>query len=273
VRTFVVGGANNVPQGQIGGGPGITGTSSWVNGSDSCDTTGAMTTSVASFGAVSPTAVVGTPLATTPPASLLCIGDSIPSGQGDSGGGGALTPYSWFTRWVNNQVSAQRICTYGDLVSNWATPGACARRVPLLASFTHAVIHMGINDLSVPNTLTQLQASYTTLVQLLQAFGIKVSAATLLPRMASGNNWTTTGGQTPTSYESVRVAMNTWLRSKPIGIVNVYDLADVCETARNSGLWNVNGTANYYTIDGTYPSVAAHTAMAAALPAVTGVLV
>jgi hypothetical protein len=77
--------------------------------------------------------------------------------------------------------------------------------------------------------------------------------------------------QTPAATEANRVSLNTWLRTVPSPLTGVVEIADVFETARNSGLWKVNGTANYYTTDGIHPSALGHTDAAAVIPATPAV--
>jgi hypothetical protein len=273
IRIFVNAGTGQVPQGVVGGGPGVTSTGSWVDGSDVCDNTGAMTTATLPNGVPSPVAVTAVPLTTTPPATILCIGDDVPAGYGWTyASWSASNPNSWFTRWTNSTVGAQRLCGKNDQLSFWATPGRAGRRLAMARGFSHALIYLGSNDLYMNRTLAQMQTDYTSLVQTLKGLGCQVIGATVTVRSNTGStdSWATTTNQSPHNSEPTRVAFNDWLRSKPaaLGLASVLEIADIVETARNSGLWKVNGTANYMTNGGLYPTTTGHQLIATSLPAI-----
>ncbi|MDR6954109.1 hypothetical protein J2X65_003477 [Ancylobacter sp. 3268] len=106
---------------------------------------------------------------------------------------------------------------------------------------------------------------------------------TLTPETTSTDNFATANGQTArsgfsTSGNGVREQLNDWLRDRAplIGgapapaltgasgavrageaghpLYGVFEVADQVETARNSGRWKVDGTANKWTADGIHPT-------------------
>jgi len=101
------------------------------------------------------------------------------------------------------------------------------------------------------NTIVQL---YTSLFNQISARKKGLVIQTIAPYTTSSDAWTTTNGQTVLSTETNRVFLNMWLRSyvtnHPTAVL--VDLADACETSRDSGLWKVlNGNA--ITTDGRHP--------------------
>lgn len=124
------------------------------------------------------------------------------------------------------------------------------------------------------NDKTEDLAAWQTLTiqswRLFESTGQKVAGKTLHPYTNSTNNWTTVEGQThrlAPALEQTRVARNNWLRDGapidaqdaplPTGTTAsgvrragepghplafpVFDEADTCETARDSGIWKVTG--------------------------------
>jgi hypothetical protein len=119
---------------------------------------------------------------------------------------------------------------------------------------------MGTNDFAESSrTLAQLQADYTTLVALCHNRGMKVISLSMLPRTTSTDNWATLANQTPVSASfnaganSPRGQFNTWLAAFGPGNDYFLDATSQAESSPQSGLWVVNGTANYATSDGVHP--------------------
>lgn len=151
------------------------------------------------------------------------------------------------------------------------------RRLPLfaLSNATHVISTYGTNDLRVGliTTLAGMQSTKQVELALYQQYrpGVMVLGAPLLPRTNSTDSWATTGNQTAqTNFSplggSVREQYNAWLRGRPAGFSGVLDPNLASETSVDSGVWVVNGAANYATSDGTHPSQAIHAAIANALP-------
>lgn len=121
-------------------------------------------------------------------------------------------------------------------------------RSQFLRRCTHVVSGYGGADIILNSrSLVQFQADLQTLVTLCTGLGIKVFQSTILPYTTSSDSWATVENQTHHANEAVRVATNTWIRTVPIGLAGIFDIADVAESARDSGFWKVG-----YTTDGIH---------------------
>lgn len=223
----------------------------------------------------SPMAIIGN-RASSAKRPLALVGDSIITGQGDS-----PNDTGWATRalataghpWV-------RVSVPGEKAQDFAA--APTLRSPILAYGQASLVNYGRNDLGAGRTLSQIQVDLLTTWEEVAKVGL-VAQGTITPQATSTDSFATTGGQTATGNNSVRVALNTWLRAgapvdanglavaagTPGAVVAgasghplkvVIELADAVESARNSGLWKPN-----YTADGLHPLPIGHQAMAAAV--------
>jgi hypothetical protein len=172
------------------------------------------------------------------------------------------------------------------------------RRLRAAAYTRHALSCFGRNDIAV-RTSAQIMGDFVTIWRMFNRRGPKVWQTTVTPRTNSTDGWATVGNQTiaSASEETKRLAINDWLRdgapvvagavaavgtsgasraavysaagtlvtpaSGPSGnpLAGVFDICDVVETARNSGIWKAG-----YSVDGLHPSQTAHIAMVAAVP-------
>lgn len=197
-------------------------------------------------------------------ASIALVGDSfLEAGWGK----GALTTVGGFA-WTD--------------ISQWAegTPvGDIAGRLSMSepSPFKTIVTAYGGNNSTQP--LADQQETHIAHWRALAGTGAQVAAMTLHPYTSTTDGWTTTEGQAhvPERREADRTARNDWLRdgapldtstwepyvtgSTDAGAVRigepghpvtfpVFDQADACETARNSGIWKVDGGA--WTVDGAH---------------------
>jgi hypothetical protein len=143
------------------------------------------------------------------------------------------------------------------------------------------VCNYGTNDLGNGDSLSTIQANLIAFWSLWP--GKFVFQQTIDPRTTSTDTWMTTANQTQQSFESVRQALNTWLRAGApmvsgaavaVGtagaitagnpahpLVGIQDTAAAIEVnasnvlTLNGGYWMVNGTANWPTSDGTHNSI------------------
>jgi lysophospholipase L1-like esterase len=90
--------------------------------------------------------------------------------------------------------------------------------------------------------------------------GLPVFQNTITPSTTSTDSWATTGNQTPESSNAVRVQVNDWIRTVPSPLSGYFEIADLAETARNSGIWKAG-----YTSDGLHPNATGHSALAAGI--------
>jgi lysophospholipase L1-like esterase len=237
-----------------------------------------------------PHAICGMPKGLTGkrPPQVFVWGDSIAEGSGDSGAPPWGTyDQGWIRRGLNNQIPYVWAARSGTGVLNFNANAKRRGTATLMAGCTHAIEAFGANDLGV-TTLATYQATRLDLWNLMASRGIKVFATTVTPRTDSTDSWATTTNQTTKAWESSRVTFNDWLRGgaplvagAPVAVgttdaviagqaghplFGCIDTADAVESARNSGFWRVNGSANYATADGLHPSPAAHLLMAATVP-------
>lgn len=271
---------------------GLTG--SFANG-NSVDATGAL-------GTLSPTAsfpllgaVWGRQLGARRP-TFVVMGDSITAGRDDAFAGGTDTTgrrsTGWMTRAADGDFSVINLAMSGGAVLYFKQWEYRKKSSTYLSMATHAVVAHGVNDYATDPSAVNLQASLATLWLELANRGLQVIACTITPKTTSTDSWATTGNQTKHANEATRVTVNDWLRDgaaldpttfAPVAtgtsgaltignnahpVVALNDNADAVETARNSGIWKVNGTSLWYTTDGTHPAAAGHLAMATSMRAV-----
>lgn len=259
--------------------PGYTagaGTDSYVEGTDTT-LSGTMAsdnayraTAVAIFGDAGPTEP-----------SVLIIGDSITAGQGANVAVGSWGMLGTAGAGIGALVAANPGESLADVLTGSNFAAGYLRFTAYGA--THAVVMLGTNDLSgAAGTLQNMKWRVQQCWSLLARQGIAVYGCTLLPHsVSSTDNFATVANQTvPTDgSEQIRTAFNDWIRTTPAPLAGYIETADTVETARNSGLWKVNGSAMGYTVDGVHPSGGGHAAAGAALtpvaatwrPAISGI--
>ncbi len=205
-------------------------------------------------------------LGTTNPRSVplvAMLGDSIMTGEGE---GTNIFDRGWAERALNSQFGYMRIARPAETAQTFAVQANHPLRMRLLAGCTHAIVEYGTNDFFTGRTLLQIQTDLITIWNALIQRGMKVYQSTITPRTTSTDNWATTANQTVSANESVRVALNNWIRMNPSPLITYFEVADICETARDSGKWKNDGiTAFLNTSDGTHPSTASHIAASAAV--------
>lgn len=201
------------------------------------------------------------------PVSVLgCVTDSNGAGTGD---GGTNIDKGWIKRILGTDFSYQRVSAFGTLAKRWTDNAGLIswRRKSVLdrLGVTHYLMPLGTNDVNTGRTLAQTQAALIAAWLERANTGKPIMVATLPPITTSTDAWTTTGAQAVTSNEAARVAVNTWLRdgapilagaaaavgSSAVGtlrmgavghpVADYLELADVLETARNSGIWKATG--------------------------------
>jgi hypothetical protein len=232
---------------------------------------GAVTTAFA-FG-YAPSAIIGTPLATVgTPKAVIIQGDSIAAGSTDGknvqdgyyptapwlAGGGYLM------RALSGNAGVVSVATPGDKMTEFLANDGHFRRGGFTQYAKYAVIEYGVNDISSGRTAAQLEQDLLTQATRNLARGIvKNIITTNTPETSSTDRWATIGNQTVSSSsgETQRIAYNTWVRAfgpidpttlapvavgtsgallfgqglHPIG--GFVEVADVVESARNSGKW------------------------------------
>lgn len=230
------------------------------------DLTGGGAVTSVQAGAYQPTSFLGRPVGANADAvQWALVGDSIADGSGDSRSDAGMYEYALGPQ--STDVPAdyllQRVCWPSDAPSFWTSgPRYSRSRRPFLDTATHVIDELGVNG------LTNVSISQrVTMWQQWADRGLKVYATTLPPRTSSTDSWTTLGGQSTLTTEYIRVAYNEFVRSVPAPLSGYIEIADTCETARNSGKWLVNGVSQGPSSDGVHPSQWLHKAAAAPIRA------
>lgn len=198
----------------------------------------------------SPCAIVGQPANQTEK-SVLLVGDSIASGQGET-----PNDRGFLIRAINDTVGHLRVSKPSARTSDFLE-SVRKNRMQLASYCNNAIIQLGVNDVKFDVKLEVIKANLLDIWTELALNGVAVFQTTITPVTTSTDSWATTKNQSVTAQESVRIALNDWIRSCPAPLSGYFDVADEVETARNSGIWIVG-----YTTDGTHPIAAGHAAMA-----------
>jgi hypothetical protein len=200
-----------------------------------------------------PAAILGIPEQVKP--FVAIVGDSIAAGYNDQYDDSylvkALTALS---------IPYINVAAGSEVPSKWAANSGRSRRAGLLQYCTHAIFEDGINGLGT--TWANIQTNQQAAWDYLNVQGLKVIQPTITPQTTSTNTWQTAAGQTQNANNALRVQLNALIRSKPAPLWGILEVADIAETARDSGIWNSDGTANKWTNDGTHPSTYGHATIA-----------
>ena len=143
----------------------------------------------------------------------------------------------------------------GAKIQNDLANGTIRRQIS--AYCTDALIAYGINDATTAGrTAAQIMADHKSLAA---ALALPTWLQTLAPKTASTDSWATTASQTTDATANpIRVALNLLIRRTPDWAAGYFELADVVESARDSGLWKPG-----YTADGLHENQTAAAAIAA----------
>jgi len=229
-----------------------------------------------------PAAIMGETV--TPVPTVAQIGDSIAASQADA------ADLGFILRALNGNFGHVNLAQQGETTGMFLAVGEGGGRAFPLAHVSHAITEYGVNDIfNNARTLANWQSDSLALWTGLAQRGIKVFQTTITPKSTSTDSWATTANQTAAAQTGIRNSANDWIRAgAPIDpatkaavaigtagallagsaghpLTGYFEVADTVESARNSGLWKVTGAANYATSDGTHPSSAAHTLMAAGI--------
>lgn len=138
---------------------------------------------------------------------VAIVGDSIAAGYGDLPS--ATRGYLDLAMRTSGSVSYLQLSRGGERAVEWgSTPSAHPRRGAMLLGCTDAVHEYGTNDVATMGVLANVQAALVKSWTMLAGRGLRTTQTTILPRGSSSDGWRTTTGQTPSSTEPVRVAVN-----------------------------------------------------------------
>lgn len=138
----------------------------------------------------------------------------------------------------------------GDRASSFIS--SHTSRLAISAYCSHVILELGVNDITGGRTSAQLVADRHTILGL---FGSDPVFETTLPtETSSTDSWATTINQTPINAASVRLTFNTSVRAGSAGMAGFFDMVTQTDTTLSSSIWNVNGVAQKYTLDGVHES-------------------
>jgi lysophospholipase L1-like esterase len=243
-----------------------------IDGADQCYATGALSGAIAAY-TYSPACVVGQVRQSDSKRAIAIIGDSISIGAGDTTVPSTGLRGMFERALASNFAYVTTGCSGGSLAI-WATKHHRAWSI-ISGMCDYAVCNSGINDAKNGKanpgpTLAAMQANAVAMwSELRWQHGIVPTHTTTTPFESSP-------GVADAQVEAVRVPFNEWLRDgapfvaatgatvrvgHPLHpLLYVHELADIAETARNSGLWKAG-----YTTDLTHPIQAGHVALAAGI--------
>lgn len=242
--------------------------------------------------AYSPAAIIGVPARGVVRKWAAVVGDSIPAGQGDDANNSylkrSLTTAS--IPFLDLARSSEALITgMGTLsASKRRRQIASAAHIVFIGSYADNDISTG-TSLAATQTLFLAAANAFASRNARSIKGGGVLTQTLIPRTTSSDNFQTTANQTVITGEAVRLTYNAWIRdgspidsatkaavavgttsnvlragdsghplvalsvsSNPELVLGYVEIADIVESARDSGKWkvlNLNGTAT--TTSGT----------------------
>lgn len=197
-----------------------------------------------------PMAIIGM----TSKASVLLIGDSRCAGfsdvaTGTSGDSGEIARSVGPARaYINSgcftETPAQYITTH-------------TQRAALWPYCSHVVSNYAINSLVGSVTAADIYAGLASIRGYFA--GKPFYQTTIPPGTTSSDGWATTVNQTVTAYNAARITLNALIRANSNGFDGWFEVADVVETARDSGIWLAPG----YTPDGVHDTNTANLAIQA----------
>lgn len=234
-----------------------------------------------------PSQIFGTLTAGQPTYGVAFFGDSILAGVNDSFSDESQVGYIQRLMYGSNRPYIT-VALPGESAAQ-VLSGQASKRIPLVGEHAQYFYNeYGINDLQGGATLAQLQARILSIANVAanDPGVVKRLQQTLGPKSSSTDNWATTANQTTDGINANRVQFNDWVRdgmpttngvavaTGTSGAVRAGDsghpytgfveVADLCETARNSGIWKAN-----YTTDGLHPGPNGNQQIAAGLSPAT----
>lgn len=188
--------------------------------------------------------------------SLYLLGDSRTYGLGDSFDASGHT--GELARTLGEHFGYLNFGCPSETLQGWLANSS--RRRALLPYFSHVIGNMSINDIAAGRTSAQLCADIASAATIGKAAGKAVVWTTISP--TSTGTWASVAGQTASSANGQRSAVNDRLRARQIaGVDAVFDIAAAIETGPNSGVWMVehDGTAGVaLTTDGIHANYAGY---------------
>lgn len=169
----------------------------------------------------------------------------------------------WAERKIQNNVATINSARAGSYLHYRAL--GMVNEAALCAPYvTDMLIDLGINDLNGGTVLATLQADLATIIAVCRGYGVqRFHVATQSPNPAATTNGWVDGGSSLKAMDTVRQALNTWLRTKPLGITTCIDVCAYVEDQVRPGFWVANNPP--YTPEGLHDNLIAQTAKGQAL--------
>lgn len=212
-----------------------------------------LTGSIAGANAVyRPLAILGM----TRKASVVLVGDSKTLGVNETYTDLDLD-IGDVARWIGPNFAYAKVVQQGDRAEYFNAGHTLRARVFPYAS--HLICDMGSNDIYNAADLATMIGRLQTIWSDFKAVapeGAKAFQCTVPGRTSSTDSWATLVNQSLvlSAYNSNRLLINGALRAPVEGLDGMFEIADYCESSRDSGLWPVTGAANYATTDGIHPT-------------------
>jgi lysophospholipase L1-like esterase len=188
-------------------------------------------------------------------ASVAIFGDSIGSGQADSGVDGIYN-----SGFLVRALDAAALPWLRMTLPGENAGATLSKRLAWASACTHAIVQYGTNDYP-GGSLSTIQTNLARLWTVLATQGIKVYQTTITPRSTSTDSWATVENQTPTANsDSTKNQLNDWIRTTPAPLTGYFEVADTVESARNSGVWKAG-----FSDDGIHPNQTGHSTATTAI--------
>lgn len=209
--------------------------------------------------------------------SCFCMGDSRCVGIYDAyvSTGAQQTLIGEVTRWIGQYFAFTNFSSAGTSLATWRASNT--NQLALSQYFSHIICQFGTNDFGAGGRTSAQMIANILIVRSL--FGAKpFFQTTCVIGSTSSDNWATLGNQTPDADNTQVQLFNSALRAGTVtgmtgGITGYFDTDVAVESSAASGIWVVNGTAFYATVDGTHETQAGNLLIAASVsPSVPGAI-
>lgn len=186
--------------------------------------------------------------------SVAIVGDSMVADTNELNDGSETSPdFGIVARWIGPNFAYAKLGVSGETAAAFAA-GATLRKT-ILQYASDVIFELGSNDIfTSSHSAAVTQADMAACWAFATVLGKKAWQTTIPPRpTSSSDSWASNAGQTVTAAKNnVRVAVNAAIRAGLPGVAGYFEQSNPLEDIRDSGKYITNGTANYYTNDGTH---------------------
>jgi hypothetical protein len=235
-------------------------------GTDQVDVTGTFGDNVAAY-AFGPCAILGVPSDGRRRPVCLLLDNSLGSVAGTDGAPNYGDTNGYAGRGERALAAAGISSINASRASSrlqWQAAGFATTLALTAPYVTSVLIGISENDWSNSRTLVNMQTDLAALVTGFQAFGVQVHVMTSSPKViATADAYLDGGSAINAGLSAVANSYNAWLRTRPLGIAAVHDVAAALEDPARPGFFKPNNPA--LTTDGTHYTA---TGMALAVAAI-----